>query len=76
MVHTACPVTNVIVRHPPDQQDWRWYVAEATRRHDFPFQIVVDYPGGDAERADRVQISVLPGFAEIVLALDLDVVEP
>lgn len=76
MVHTAWPVTNVIARlHRPDQQDWRWFVAEATRRHDFLFQIIVDYPGGDAERVDRVQISALPALAEIVLALDLDVVE-
>ncbi len=53
--------------------------AEALRRFDFPFQIVADHPClrcGDAERLHGVQIGALVWFAETMLALDLDVIEP
>src|ERR1700719_1688324 len=57
----------------PDRVD-----PEALRRDDLPFEIVADHPGvlgPDPERRHRMAIGLLLGFAETVLALDLDVVE-
>ena len=58
----------------PDRMD-----AETLRRRHFPFEIVADHPGlsgFDAERVHGVGIGALFGFAESVLALDLNMVEP
>ena len=62
------------VRIHPDRID-----TKALRHLDFPFEIVADHPGlgcGYTQRLHGMPVGALVRFAETMLALDLDMIEP